>query len=332
MERHSRGYGMKFPGILATTLAFLLTAGCATKIPRGEIDLAVGIDSGPVPIEAPYRDLRQHTRRMRPGRLMHLSVSSDGKSFSFAMAEQHGSPQVFLQESNAVVYKQMTRRNNNLYPRISPDNSSVAYASDRFGSWDILITRIDAPGTVIQVTDDKFQNLAPSWNPAGDKLIYMSLRGGVWMMIMIDWQTRIPTVLGQGMYPDWGAQELITFQTQAPRVGVKIIHPSGRNETSVYFDPAGRHPAVRPRWSPDGLWVVVGIEDGNHVEEYYGNGHSKDLWAVMWNGKIKTQLTGEYSQANEWAPSWGGDRIFYISDTDSTFENIYSFKPYVIDP
>ncbi|MHC4606289.1 MAG: TolB family protein [Planctomycetota bacterium] len=104
----------------------------------------------PITISPHYRDLRQHTKRMRAGQILHACVSPDGQRFTFASAEQGGLPQVYLQESDAVVAAQITNTaSTNLYPRISPDGRYIAFASNRYWTFDIFVAPMDAPSTVM---------------------------------------------------------------------------------------------------------------------------------------------------------------------------------------
>lgn len=331
---------MRHTNLPATVLLLLFAISCApiqtgTEPPLMEFP---GQDTDPVPIESFYRDLRRHTQRMRPGDLVHVSASADGRSFVFASQEIRGTPQIYLQAADAVVAAQITgNRASNLFPRLSPDGRFVAYASDLDGNWDIFVTRTDAPASITQLTFEETDEIAPCWSPDGTKIAFSSQnQHGVWMLVLMDWATRIPTVLGPGLYPDWSSRNWIAFQTQPARndarIGIQMIRPDGTGLRQVNFDRGGRYSAVLPRWSSDGRWLLFGVLDGNDTEEYFGrSGRSRDLWAVQADGRNPMPLTSD-EWSDEWWPSWGGSRVFFLSDRDDGYENVYSFEPRLIEP
>ena len=331
---------MRVLGIGAVTAILFLGTGCqvAPPTPPGpNLSLSLpGMKSGPLPVGAMYLDLRRHTPNMRNASISQVSVSKDGKVLLYVKSELGGTSQIFMKNADSVAAQQLTgNRYTNYYPRLSPNGKYVAFASNRNGNWDVFIIRADAPSTLIQVTRGHTDDIAPSWSPDGNQLVYCSKSTrGIWQIVLVDWRTSIPTILGPGLYPDWGPNGLIAFQSQPGRndrrVGVQIVKPDGTNLREVNFDREGRYSAALPRWSPDGRYLVFGVLQGNAVEIHYRHGRSRDLWIVRADGSRPMQLTtGELE--DEWWPSWGADRIFFVSTREGGYSNVYSFKPRMIE-
>jgi Tol biopolymer transport system component/predicted Ser/Thr protein kinase len=66
---------------------------------------------------------------------------------------------------------------NVLTPAISPDEKAVAFRRSRSGSGGDIWIRDVARGTETRFTTDASTNFAPLWSPAGDRLLYGSIRG-----------------------------------------------------------------------------------------------------------------------------------------------------------
>jgi serine/threonine-protein kinase len=73
---------------------------------------------------------------------------------------------------------QLTRGNQAVeVVRLSPDGKFLAYDSDLNGNADLFVVPSDG-GTPRQVTDDKADDLSPSWSPDGSQIVFHSFRTG----------------------------------------------------------------------------------------------------------------------------------------------------------
>src|SRR6202012_2015099 len=52
-------------------------------------------------------------------------------------------------------------------PTFSPYGTSIAYASDKSGNFEIYVRSVSATGREIQITSDGQGNLDPAWSPDG---------------------------------------------------------------------------------------------------------------------------------------------------------------------
>ena len=88
-------------------------------------------------------------------------------------------------------------------PSWSPDGTSLAFASNRNGNWDIYTMNSD--GTqVTQLTDNPSSDLEPVWSPDGARLAFTSNRNGGLEVFLIDISGRTVTATSQAGIPsDW---------------------------------------------------------------------------------------------------------------------------------
>ena len=70
------------------------------------------------------------------------------------------------------------------WPTWSPDGSSIAFASDRDGDFDIYVRRVEG-GQEVNITDDPGQDFQPAFSPDGETVAFVSTRSSRSGMIKI---------------------------------------------------------------------------------------------------------------------------------------------------
>jgi len=70
------------------------------------------------------------------------------------------------------------------WPTWSPDGSSIAFASDRDGDFDIYVRRVEG-GQEVNITDDAGQDFQPAFSPDGETVAFVSTRSSRSGMIKI---------------------------------------------------------------------------------------------------------------------------------------------------
>ncbi|MFY9609689.1 MAG: winged helix-turn-helix domain-containing protein [Blastocatellia bacterium] len=160
------------------------------------------------------------------------------------------------------------------YPTLAPDGNSIAYSSDRDGSFETYVRPLTPGAREIQVTNDGQQNFQPSWSPDGKLIAYYAKnRGGIWLMPASGGVAKQLTEFGSR--PAWSSDGAsIAFQsyglTDLSATSVGAISPStlwavptrGGDPTPItqVGNPPGGHGA--PSWSPDGSRIVFVAYDG----------------------------------------------------------------------
>ncbi|MGA3035352.1 MAG: translocation protein TolB [Terracidiphilus sp.] len=189
-------------------------------------------------------------------------------------------------------------------PRISPDNSRVAFSSLGSQGWAIRMFSLDLgrlvsfpAGTVGQT------NLSPAWAPDGSKISFSSDRSGhpeIWIVDASGANPRRLTSFARDVSPVWN-----------PRTGTQLAWVSGRtDEPQIYvMDQDGANVqrltdsgyAISPSWSPNGAMLSFSWN------RKYGPGDpgGQDIYVMDIASKKWLQTTHE--AGNNDFPSWSPD-------------------------
>jgi TolB protein len=201
-----------------------------------------------------------------------------------------------------------------LSPRISPDNSRIAFSSlghDGFQikMWSLLLNRLvnfaAAGGT----------NVSPAWSSTGNQIAYSSSRTGDPEIWIADPQGnvahKITSFKGPDVSPTWnpktGAQiAWISGRTGLPQLYIMDADGSGVNRMTD-----GGY-ATSPSWSPNGQFIAFAWD------RKYGPGApgGQDIYVMEVASKRWIQLTHDGGRCD--FPSWSPDgrHIVYANSPD----------------
>jgi len=211
-------------------------------------------------------------------------------------------------------------------PALSPDGSSLAYASGPTNAMQIYVRQVSG-GRPIALTSDTTRNYRwPRWSPDGSLIAYQA-DDGIYGVPALGGAPRRLTRFGQdSVNPIASGTAPITGFDWSPD-GTRIAFTSGSSASSLTIVPLGGGTPVTmaipgessaPAWSPDGRTVAIVAGNVQFVfgAGYFGNVGASAIWLIPLDGSSPTALTSDHatSVSPQWSPD--GRSLFWISDRD----------------
>lgn len=267
-------------------------------------------------------------------------ISRDGRRIVYSSTQHRFTADIYVKNVDSRVVSQLTNDPaNDVMPKISPDGTRVAFASNRAGNWDIFVMPING-GRAIQLTNNSADDLHPTWSPDGSRIAFCRL-GEVSNQWEI-WTTEVgnsgvASFVCYGLFPDWcpvpgsGANgaDKIAFQKSRERGDrafsiwtVDYRDGQADNLTEIASSPIAA--CINPAWSLDGQWLAFATVPNPQqwAQSTDSRPSSADLWITDVNGNSRISLSA--GSAVNLMPAWGpSNRLFFVSDRGG-IDNIWS--------
>jgi Tol biopolymer transport system component/DNA-binding winged helix-turn-helix (wHTH) protein len=209
-------------------------------------------------------------------------------------------------------------------PTWSPDGQSIAYSSDRDGSFKIWTQRISG-GSPVQITAGPSRDWQPSWSPDGRHIAFRSERDGSGLFVVPNAGGGARRIAEFGRRPQWspdGSRILFCEGRDLYTVGLNGAAPS-RVAGVVLSSLTDR---CRVAWHPDGRRISVYNND---------RGRGSQFWTVPLAGgppvlsRIAPTVDQRLTEAGvrlsgfAWAPR--GDALYFEGQSART-QNLWRIR------
>jgi TolB protein len=192
-----------------------------------------------------------------------------------------------------------------LSPRISPDNSRIAFASLSHGGWAIRMYSLEL-GRVVSFPAGTAggSNQSPAWSGDGSKVAFSSSRSGdseIWVADASGNNAHsITSFRGPNVAPTWNPRTNSQIAWAGGRTGEPQIYTMDQDGANVQRLTDSGY-AVSPSWSPNGQFLTFSWN------RKYGPGApgGQDIYVMDLASKRWQQLTHE-AGSNDF-PSWAPD-------------------------
>jgi TolB protein len=192
-----------------------------------------------------------------------------------------------------------------LSPRISPDNSRLAFASLGKEGWSIRMFSLDL-GRMVSFPGGAAGggNFSPAWSADGSKIAFSSARSGASEIWITDANggglKQITAFRKADVSPTWNPRTNAQLAFVSGRTGLPQIYTMDQDGSNVQRLTDGGY-AISPSWSPNGQFLTFSWN------RKYGPGApgGQDIYVMDIASKRWMQLTHE-SGSNDF-PSWAPD-------------------------
>ncbi len=201
-----------------------------------------------------------------------------------------------------------------LFPSLSADAATVAFAGKASGNWDIYLQQVGSAQAVNLTKDSPGDDTQPAFSPDGGRIAFRSDRNGGGIFIMGRDGAGVRRISDVGYNPAWSpdgrklafAEESITRpEDRSGRVSQlwTVDVASGRKRLVSQED------GVQPQWSPDGQFLAYWAIDKDG---------DRDLWTVRAEGGPPIRITRDAFL--DWNPVWSPDGawLYFCSNRGGT--------------
>jgi TolB protein len=222
----------------------------------------------------------------------------------YYVSNRSGHKEIWGMDYDGANQHQITRLGSDaLSPRISPDNSRVAFSALTKNGWDIMMYSVDL-NRLVSFPHFGGTNLSPAWTPDGLHLAFSSSRTGDPEIYMVDASggdlRRLTNSHGPDVSPVWNHKTGAQIAWVSGRTGLPQIYSMEADGTNVQRMTDQGY-AVSPAWSPNGQFLTFAW-----IRKYGpGEPGASDIYLMDIASKQWVQLTHDGGR-NDF-PSWSPD-------------------------
>jgi TolB protein len=232
----------------------------------------------------------------------------------YFVSQRSGSKEIWVMDYDGMNERPLTHLGTvSLSPRVSPDNSRVAFSSLGKNGWSIRMYSLEL-GRLTAFPAWGDTTLSPAWSSDGSKLAFSSARTGDPEIYVSDGTgndvRRVTSFRGPDVSPVWnpktnGQIAWVSGRTKLPQI--YIMDSDGANV--MRMTDSGY--ASAPSWSPSGQFLAFAWNRS------YGPGApgGEDIYIMDIASRRWTQLTHD-AGAND-APSWSPDSRHIVFQRES---------------
>jgi len=224
----------------------------------------------------------------------------------YFVSSRSGSKEIWAMDYDGQNQRQVTHLGTiSLSPRISPDNSRLAFASLGSEGWAIRMFSLELGRAVgFSAGTAGGSNLTPAWSADGARIAFSSSRSGdseIWVADASGANLRkLTSFRGPDVAPTWNPRTNAQLAWVSGRTGLPQIYTMDQDGANVQRMTDGGY-AISPSWSSNGQFLAFSWN------RKYGPGDpgGQDIYVMDIASKRWLQLTHE-AGSNDF-PSWAPD-------------------------
>jgi len=224
----------------------------------------------------------------------------------YFISSRSGSKEIWAMDYDGQNQHQITHLGTiSISPRVSPDNTRIAFASLESKGWAIRMFSLEI-GRMVTFPGGATggANQSPSWAPEGNRIAFSSSRSGdpeIWVANLDGSNMhRITFFAGPDVAPTWNPKTGTQIAWVSGRTGLPQIYIMDQEGANIQRMTDGGY-AVSPSWSPNGQFLTFSWN------RKYGPGApgGQDIYIMDIASKRWLQLT--HDAGNNDFPSWSPD-------------------------
>lgn len=213
--------------------------------------------------------------------------------------------------TNAVFTQFTERPGQELHPALAPDGTSLVFASNSEGNWDLYLQKVGDKAVLNLTAASGVDNTQPALSPDGKRLAFRSERDGGGIFVMPASGGAATRVADYGYHPAWspdGRQIACSTESYLRPDSrwwlASQIHLIGLASGRTHILAGTAPDALEPSWSPHGSRIA-----------YWGaEGGRRDIWTISATGGDLMPVT--HDDYVDWNAVWSPDgrHLYFSSD------------------
>ena len=226
----------------------------------------------------------------------------------YFVSSRTGSKEIWAMDYDGQNQRQVTHLGTvSLSPRVSPDNSRIAFASLGREGWAIRMYSLDLDRLVaFPAGTVGGSNQSPAWSADGARIAFSSSRTGdpeIWVVDASGGNLRLITNFrGPDVSPTWNPKTNAQLAWVSGRTGLPQIYTMDQDGANIQRLTDGGY-AISPSWSPNGQFLTFSWN------RKYGPGDpgGQDIYVMDISTKPLKWLQITHESGSNDFPSWAPD-------------------------
>jgi TolB protein len=223
----------------------------------------------------------------------------------YFVSNRTGSKEVWVMDYDGANQHAVTHLGSiSISPRISPDNSRIAFASLGGDGWAIRMFSLDLNRLVsFPAGSAGGSNQSPAWSADGLQIAFSSARGGhpdIWIADVNGANARSVSSFGSDVSPVWNPRTSNQLAFVSGRTGEPQIYVMDKDGANVQRMTDGGY-AISPSWAPNGGLLAY------CWNRKYGPGDPGGQDVYIMDIASKNWLQATHEAGNNDFPSWSPD-------------------------
>ena len=197
----------------------------------------------------------------RAGNKWEPAWSHDGKWIAFSNQPRNGFGNIYhVDPSGHNLLRLTTTSSTDGGPVWSPDDSKMAFYSDRDGNMEVYVMNADGSDQR-RLTEDPAEDIVWDWSPDGAKISFASNRDGNYEIYVMNAdgsnQLRLTNHPGDDMYPSWSPDgtRIVYASGNETQMDIFVMNADGTDPRQLTDSPGQN---FSPVWRPESIVTAAG--------------------------------------------------------------------------